>query len=99
MDTKPELELHEHNGSTGSSTPPQTSHQNPTLHNNDIADKDYALNHLDTTKTNNNLESGISNNLSPEHRAYLIERHGTADLVPMPTMDPADPLNWPAWKV
>jgi hypothetical protein len=37
--------------------------------------------------------------LSPEHRAYLLERHGTVDLDPLPSMDPADPHNWPSWKV
>ncbi|KAI5291673.1 hypothetical protein KEM52_000100, partial [Ascosphaera acerosa] len=36
--------------------------------------------------------------LSPEHREYLLARHGTLELNPMPSMDPADPLNWPAWK-
>ncbi|KIM97287.1 hypothetical protein OIDMADRAFT_130692 [Oidiodendron maius Zn] len=29
---------------------------------------------------------------------YIFERHGTLDLIPMPSADPADPLNWPAWK-
>ncbi|KAL6705131.1 hypothetical protein ACN47E_007236 [Coniothyrium glycines] len=36
--------------------------------------------------------------LSLEHREYLIERHGTADLDPLPTMGTADPYNWPVWK-
>ena len=44
------------------------------------------------------LENGTGD-LSPEHRDYLIARHGTAELDPLPTMDPADPLNWPTWKV
>lgn len=37
--------------------------------------------------------------LSESHKSYLIERHGTLDLDPIPSMDPADPYNWPAWKV
>jgi hypothetical protein len=37
--------------------------------------------------------------LSPEHREYLLQRHGTLDLEPLPSSDPADPYNWPAWKV
>jgi hypothetical protein len=45
------------------------------------------------------IEDGSAANLSPEHRAYLISRHGTYDLDPLPTMDPADPLNWSSWKV
>lgn len=37
--------------------------------------------------------------LSKPHRDYLIERHGTFNLDPIPAMDPADPYNWPEWKV
>ncbi|KAJ7627490.1 major facilitator superfamily domain-containing protein [Roridomyces roridus] len=36
--------------------------------------------------------------LSEEHRRYLLERHGTIDLDPMPSLDPADPYNWPTGK-
>ncbi|KAJ6086562.1 hypothetical protein N7467_005476 [Penicillium canescens] len=36
--------------------------------------------------------------LSETHKSYLIERHGTLDLDPIPSMDPADPYNWPSWK-
>ncbi|KAJ5547410.1 hypothetical protein N7494_004995 [Penicillium frequentans] len=36
--------------------------------------------------------------LSESHKSYLIERHGTLDLDPIPSMDPADPYNWPGWK-
>lgn len=37
--------------------------------------------------------------LSDQHRDYLLQRHGTLDLDPIPSMDPADPYNWPLWKV
>lgn len=37
--------------------------------------------------------------LPEQHKAYLIERHGTLDLDPIPNHDPADPYNWPSWKV
>ena len=37
--------------------------------------------------------------LTPEHREYLIKRHGTFALDPLPSSDPADPYNWPSWKV
>ncbi|RAH67030.1 putative MFS transporter [Aspergillus aculeatinus CBS 121060] len=51
-------------------------------------------------------ESGIpstyadiaASRLSKAHRDYLLERHGTLELDPMPSMDPADPYNWPSWK-
>ena len=61
--------------------------------NNGIVEKDHAV------RDSINLESGVSEDLSLEHRDYLIARHGTTDLIPLPTMDPADPLNWPSWKV
>lgn len=38
-------------------------------------------------------------NLAPEHREYLLKRHGTLSLDPLPSADPADPYNWPSWKV
>lgn len=44
--------------------------------------------------TYTNLAAG----LSEEHRDYLIQRHGTLDLEPLPSADPADPYNWPRWK-
>lgn len=36
--------------------------------------------------------------LSEEHRQYLLQRHGTLELDPVPTMGDADPYNWPQWK-
>ncbi|KAJ7618024.1 major facilitator superfamily domain-containing protein [Roridomyces roridus] len=55
-------------------------------------------------RTPNDEEKGSgftdeSTSLSEEHRQYILQRHGTVDLDPMPTMDPADPYNWPEWKV
>lgn len=37
--------------------------------------------------------------LSEEHRQYLLNRHGTLELDPLPHMDDADPLNWSKSKV
>ncbi|KAE8151135.1 major facilitator superfamily domain-containing protein [Aspergillus avenaceus] len=36
--------------------------------------------------------------LSPSHRDYLLKRHGTIDLDPLPSLSGADPYNWPMWK-
>ncbi|KAJ5587992.1 uncharacterized protein N7459_003757 [Penicillium hispanicum] len=36
--------------------------------------------------------------LSDEHREYLLARHGTLDLDPLPDMNDADPYNWPKWR-
>lgn len=41
----------------------------------------------------------ITARLPKAHRDYLIERHGTLELDPIPGMSPADPYNWPEWKV
>lgn len=41
----------------------------------------------------------VAARLSKPHRDYLLERHGTLDLDPVPSDDAADPLNWPTWKV
>lgn len=46
------------------------------------------------------LENGpIDDGLSIEHREFLIKRHGTVDLMPLPSASPNDPLNWPTWQV
>jgi hypothetical protein len=37
--------------------------------------------------------------LSPEHREYLLRRHGSLDLDPLPGYGDADPYNWSRWKV
>ncbi|KAM0714061.1 hypothetical protein Q7P37_011025 [Cladosporium fusiforme] len=44
------------------------------------------------------ISTGAAAALSQEHRDYLIQRHGTLELDPIPSMDPADPYNWPRWK-
>lgn len=59
---------------------------------------------LDKTSDNFVEEKDIGSSdparfLSESHKEYLIERHGTCDLDPTPSMDPADPYNWPLWKV
>ncbi|KXT02868.1 hypothetical protein AC578_1811 [Pseudocercospora eumusae] len=45
-----------------------------------------------------NISIGAAETLPQEHRDYLIQRHGTLDLDPIPSNDPADPYNWPSWK-
>jgi hypothetical protein len=37
--------------------------------------------------------------LTEEHKQYLLQRHGTLELDPLPTGSDADPYNWPTWKV
>jgi hypothetical protein len=45
------------------------------------------------------LEGRAASGLSPEHQQYLLQRHGTLELDPIPGMGSADPYNWPVWKV
>ncbi|EMC94446.1 hypothetical protein BAUCODRAFT_35666 [Baudoinia panamericana UAMH 10762] len=44
------------------------------------------------------IPTGAAAHLSQEHRDYLMQRHGTLELSPLPSADPADPYNWPEWK-
>ena len=41
------------------------------------------------------IENEETANLSNEHREYLLQRHGTLELDPVPDMSDADPYNWP----
>lgn len=43
-------------------------------------------------------EAHAGTGLSPEAREYLLKRHGTLDLDPMPSPTDADPYNWPQSK-
>ena len=45
------------------------------------------------------LEHYGAGHLTTEHREYLLSRHKTVDLDPLPAMDPEDPLNWSSSKV
>jgi hypothetical protein len=54
---------------------------------------------MDTKNKSEHLDDASRDALSLEHSSYLVERHGTTDLNPLPSQDPSDPLNWPAWKV
>ncbi|KAH7159726.1 major facilitator superfamily domain-containing protein, partial [Dactylonectria estremocensis] len=45
------------------------------------------------------VENGQNDDImSTEHREFLLKHHGTVELDPMPSMDEADPLNWPNYK-
>ncbi|KAI9879913.1 MAG: hypothetical protein M1830_006580 [Pleopsidium flavum] len=47
----------------------------------------------------NHVENPASNpSISEEHEEYLLGRHGTLELTPLPSFPPEDPLNWPGWK-
>lgn len=55
---------------------------------------------VSSTVDDAHIENAPGNDtITSDHEAYLLQRHGTLDLIPMPSSDPADPLNWPSWKV
>lgn len=45
------------------------------------------------------MQSEHIHDLSEAHRQYLLQRHGTLDLEPVPDMSDSDPYNWPKAKV
>lgn len=61
---------------------------------------EYKENDYDNTlrQKSTYIEDGGLEHLSQDHRDYLLQRHGTLDLDPLPSDDPADPYNWPNWK-
>ena len=60
---------------------------------------------LSQSKPEHDLETHVGFNqdatahLSAQHKEYLIQRHGSLELDPIPDMNDADPYNWPTWKV
>lgn len=36
--------------------------------------------------------------LKTEHHDFLMKRHGSVQLEPLPSLDLADPLNWSDWR-
>lgn len=50
-------------------------------------------------QVNMSMSSACADSLSESHREYLLQRHGTLDLDPIPSLSDADPYNWPMWKV
>lgn len=73
---------------------------------NDEKGYEVASQNSGSEKERDNVENGTAPvfvnqdvaNLTQEHRDYLMQRHGTLDLDPLPSADPADPYNWPQWK-
>ena len=50
-------------------------------------------------KPNLQASSTSRDELPASLREYLLQRHGTAHLDPIPTANDEDPYNWPVWKV
>lgn len=75
-----------------------TDMQQPSAANRDVEEA-YAKQDMEFVESAADPTAAESERLSKPHRDYLMERHGTLNLDPIPAMDPADPYNWPEWKV
>lgn len=64
----------------------------PQYHNHEIL-PDAASSDIEIGQRATNISLGEVAHLPQEHRDYLISRHGTLDLDPIPSADPADPYN------
>lgn len=70
----------------------------------DSATKDHTLpTHIEDRTPTDDLdpswdEAYAATGLPPATRAFLLNRHGTLDLDPMPSASDADPYNWPQRK-
>lgn len=64
----------------------------PQHHNHEIL-PDTASSDIEIGQRATNISLGEVAHLPQEHRDYLISRHGTLDLDPIPSADPADPYN------
>jgi len=73
----------------------ETKHGNPPPANGDSEslEKNELVSHASRVDTDK------AASLSQQHREYLLQRHGTLDLDPVPGLGGADPYNWPTWKV
>lgn len=60
--------------------------------------QDSSSSDLEIGYRSTNIPIGAVADLSQHHRDYLLNRHGTLDLDPVPSDDPADPYNWPERK-
>lgn len=45
------------------------------------------------------IEPAAKSSLSADHQEYLLRRHHTLTLDPLPGPGDADPFNWPTWQV
>lgn len=61
--------------------------------------KDMMGQHMENGLSLHDDGSQLAANISPEHYNYLVEKHGTADLDPVPCFDDEDPFNWPKHRV
>jgi hypothetical protein len=79
----------------------QTSDQKPAYEHSDgtstMKSESESVEKLGQAKTHIEREEVAM--LSVEHRSYLLRRHGTLELDPVPGHGDADPYNWPTWKV
>ena len=69
-----------------------------TIHTEKGAEQDIDHAEIISCQKAVDIDSAVAE-LSASHKAYLLERHGTLNLDPLPSESPADPYNWPRWTV
>lgn len=57
--------------------------------------KEFQKEEFPVSTSNEESFRQVSVDLSDEHKQFLIDRHGTFELDPIPSMSDDDPLNWP----
>lgn len=73
-----------------------TNNKSPSLQAKDDAE---TLENVELGPRATYINTGAAAGLPQEHRDYLLARHGTLELDPIPDMGDQDPYNWPQWKV
>lgn len=63
----------------------------------DFAQQKEDLEHANTHGTY--LDINEASHITEEHREYLVRKHGTFELDPLPTTSDNDPYNWSTWEV
>ena len=54
---------------------------------------------VEPKKVESQDQQALKPQITQEHHDYLMQRHGTTELHPLPSMHDEDPYNWPQWKV
>lgn len=75
----------------------QISTQSPSVGDDEKKDDSEFLEEADKNRTS--ISELAASHLSQAHREFLLQRHGTLELDPLPSASHADPYNWPSWKV
>ncbi|CAH0024869.1 unnamed protein product [Clonostachys rhizophaga] len=68
-----------------------------------LGELNFASEHLESQDEHSDTSqhpatTAVVAQMTEEHKNYILKRHKTLDLDPMPSADPNEPYNWPRWK-